>query len=160
MGISFFFSQLKSAGKKGERDREINEIFGDWLIDHQPMAAPVQEDEVVAGFLEHGSVEAFGRGLVGRLASAAAVANELPEGDDFMFPIWPRKKLFNHELPRNPPRVDDPTDPEDVTDRFEAVVDSTDLLLEKVVRWPAAPRPRPLPLHQSFPSRRHDEKIE
>lgn len=118
------------------------------------MAAPVQEDEVVAGFLEHGSVEAFGRGLVGRLASAAAVANELPEGDDFNFlstasfagpdsfrPTMRKmqnrllrlaQELINHELPRNPPRVDDPTDPEDVTDRFEAVVDSTDLLLEKV----------------------------
>jgi hypothetical protein len=122
---------------------------------------------MVAGFLEHGSVEAFGRGLVGRLATAAAIANELPEGEDFSFlstasfagpdsfrPTMRKlqhrllglaQELIAHELPRNPPRVDDAADPDDVTDRFEAVVDSTDLLLEKVVRLPPPPTTLSLP---------------
>lgn len=123
------------------------------------------------GFLEHESVEAFGRTLVGRLAAAAAIANELPEGDEYSFlattsfggvddfrkPLGSKEvsfrgamrrlqgrllglaqELIRHELPRNTPRVDDlTTDPDDVIDRFEAIVDTTDVLLERIVPPPA-----------------------
>lgn len=117
------------------------------------------------GFLEHESVEAFGRTLVGRLAAAAAIANDLPAADEYAFlatasftdttddeddgdvrsfrPAMRRlqrrllgfaQDLIRHELPRNTPRVDDlDTDPDDVLDRFEAIVDTTDVLLERVV---------------------------
>ncbi len=45
--------------------------------------------------------------------------------------------FIKHELPRNAPCVNDMDDPDDVIDRYEAVNDVVDILLEKVVRMRA-----------------------
>lgn len=109
-----------------------------------------EAERVESGFLEHASFGDFSQKLFGLLLEATQQANQLPDGDDYSFyasfrPFRARisdfgaklldvsQEFLHQQIPSNTPMVNDPTDPDDVADRFGAVVDAMDSLLERVV---------------------------
>eukprot|EP01087_Luapelamoeba_hula_P008734 TRINITY_DN2205_c0_g1_i2.p1 TRINITY_DN2205_c0_g1~~TRINITY_DN2205_c0_g1_i2.p1 ORF type:complete len:865 (+),score=96.17 TRINITY_DN2205_c0_g1_i2:129-2723(+) len=100
-------------------------------------------------FLEHASVAEFSAQLWSRLLQATTIANQLPAGPDYSFynsfhsfrgevsalshrVLDLSQHLIRHELPRHSPCVNDLTDPDDIHERFHAVVDAVDIILERV----------------------------
>ena len=111
-------------------------------------------EEPQQGFLEHSSFLGFSQKLFGDLLEATKLANALPEGEDYPFyasfrPFRTGMRALStqlldlsqdfilHQMPVNTPVVNDDIDPDDVTDRFAAIVDVVDSLLERVVSSPS-----------------------
>ncbi|KAL6069801.1 Exosome component 10 [Balamuthia mandrillaris] len=112
-----------------------------------------QQPAVVVPFLEHQSFDHFSKQLFGQVLQATRLANALPPEEDFLYyasfrPFRTRMRHLGDQLldltqefithessggaASSSARVNSRDDPDDVTDRYEAVIDVVDTLLERV----------------------------